>query len=47
MKSCVWSHRAIFVVGIHYADFTQTSDDEVIEMLAKQRADAPGASAVH
>jgi putative phosphoribosyl transferase len=37
---CLDASSDFRAVGVHYADFTQTSDDEVIELLRKQRATA-------
>jgi putative phosphoribosyl transferase len=34
--------EAFRAVGLHYADFTQTTDDEVIQLLAKARERKPG-----
>lgn len=35
---CLSTPEPFRAVGLHYTDFTQTSDEEVIELLAKQRA---------
>jgi putative phosphoribosyl transferase len=37
---CLESPADFRAVGVHYADFTQTSDAEVLDLLARQRADA-------
>jgi putative phosphoribosyl transferase len=37
---CLEAPSDFRAVGVHYADFTQTSDEEVIELLQKQRASA-------
>jgi putative phosphoribosyl transferase len=34
---CLEAPSNFRAVGVHYADFTQTSDDEVIELLRRQR----------
>jgi len=34
---CLWAPIRLYAVGAHYADFTQTSDEEVIECLAQAR----------
>jgi putative phosphoribosyl transferase len=45
---CLEAPSDFCAVGVHYADFTQTSDEEVIELLRKQRADvASGKRAAH
>jgi putative phosphoribosyl transferase len=36
---CLSAPRDFRAVGLHYGDFTQTSDEEVISLLASRRAD--------
>lgn len=36
---CLFAPRDFRAVGSHYADFTQTSDEEVVTLLARRRAD--------
>ncbi len=33
---CLWTPEPFFAIGIHYVDFHQVSDDEVVELLAGQ-----------
>lgn len=45
---CLEAPSDFRAVGVHYADFTQTSDQEVIDLLQRQRASlAAGGGAVH
>ena len=40
---CLEAPEPFFAVGLHYVDLAQTTDDEVVELLAKarqRRADA-------
>lgn len=36
---CVEEHRFLYAIGAHYTDFSQVSDREVCEALARQAAD--------
>ena len=33
---CLWTPEPFFAIGIHYVDFHQVSDEEVVELLAAQ-----------
>ncbi len=45
---CLEAPSDFRAVGVHYVDFTQTSDQEVIDLLQRQRASlAAGGAAVH
>lgn len=39
---CLATPEPFVAVGLHYADFDQTTDEEVIELLAQRRGQAPG-----
>ena len=40
---CLWAPIGFYAVGAHYADFAQTSDDEVVRHLAAARRLRPPA----
>lgn len=33
---CLWTPEPFFAIGLHYVDFHQMSDDEVVELLSEQ-----------
>ena len=44
---CLSTPREFRAVGLHYVDFTQTSDEEVVGLLDMQRADVPAERRTH
>jgi putative phosphoribosyl transferase len=32
---CLWTPEPFFAIGVHYVDFHQISDTEVVELLAR------------
>ena len=38
---CLMSPEPFYSVGSHYRDFTQTTDDEVIDLLARAAKEQP------
>jgi putative phosphoribosyl transferase len=38
---CAVTPRELYAVGLWYEDFSQTSDDEVVELLERSRKEWP------